>query len=74
MIQPKKESKWTEEKVEQLRRESDRKRVLPNHCRAAVITLSPLVTVLLSELVCNTRVISPNDLIRLPHFRTSECG
>ncbi len=54
--------------------ESDRKCVLPNHCSAAVITLSPLVTVLLSELVCNTRVISPNDLSRLPHLRTSECG
>lgn len=63
--------------VELLRRaarESDRKRVLSNHCSAAVITLSPLVTVLLSELVCNTRVISPNDLSRLPHLRTSECG
>lgn len=32
-----------------------------NHCSAAAIMPSSLVTVLLSELVCNTRVISPND-------------
>lgn len=54
--------------------ESDRERVRSNHCSVAVITLSPLVAVLLSELECSTRVISPNDLSHLPHLRTSECG
>lgn len=49
-------------------------RIRQNDCSTADITPSPLVTVLLSELVCGTRVISPNDHGHLPHLKTSECG
>lgn len=49
------ERRWQEENGRERRAPS-------NQCRATVVTLLPLVTVLLSGLVCNTAAISSNDL------------